>query len=189
MAEEKVQFNLHSVYYAKLTTTISSGVESYSYGTPVAIPGAVTLTLSQEGSIESFYADGIVYYQTVSNNGYSGSLEVARVPDQMLQDIWGVTLHTTDKTLQETANVQPSPFALLYAIDNDISDNLYVLYNVKANRPNIGSTTNTETKTPQTQTMDISAPPRGDHKVMCRTTADSPSTVRAGWFATVYEQS
>lgn len=189
MAEERVQFNLHSVYYAKLTVTVTGGVETYAYGSPVPIPGAVTLNLEQNGSIESFYADGIVFYQTVSNNGYSGSLEVARVPDQMLQDIWGVTLHTTDKTLEESAEPQPAPFALLYAIDNDISNNLYVLYNVKANRPNIGSTTNTETKTPQTQTMDISAPPRGDLKVMCRTTADSPSTVRAGWFASVYEQS
>ena len=188
MAEEKVQFNLHSVYYSKLTITISGGVESYSYATPVAIPGAVTLTLTQEGSMEKFYADGIVYYQTVANNGYSGSLECARFPDAMLVDIFGFNLDATDKTLEEDATVQPAPFALLYAIDNDISDNLYVLYNVQANRPNIGSTTNTESKTPQTQTVDISAPPRGDGKVMCRTTADTGSTIRSGWFATVYEQ-
>ena len=187
MAEEKVQFNLHDVYYSKLTITISGGVETYAYATPVAIPGAVTLTLTQQGSIDNFYADGVVYYQTIANNGYSGSLEIARVPDQMLQDIWGYSLEATDKTLLESATVEPAPFALLYAIDNDLSNNLYVLYNVKAQRPNIGSATTTESKTPQTQTMEISAPPRGDGKVMCRTTADSTSTVRSGWFASVYD--
>ena len=33
------------------------------------------------------YADGIAYYQAIANGGYSGSLEMARYPDQMLQDI------------------------------------------------------------------------------------------------------
>lgn len=187
MPEEKVQFNIHSVYYAILTEAVSNGAVTYTYGTPVAIPGAVTLTLDQSGEMSPFYADGVEYYTSVANNGYSGSLEIARVPDQMLQDVWGYTLDSTDKTLLETAQPQPKPFALLYAIDNDISDNLYVLYNCKGNRPGIGSTTNTESKTPQTQTIDLSCPPRKDGKVMCRTTGETTTSVRSGWFASVYD--
>ena len=49
MPENKVQFNLKNVHYAVETETINDGVASYSYGTPVAVPGAVTLTMAPEG--------------------------------------------------------------------------------------------------------------------------------------------
>ena len=78
--ENKVQFNLKNVHYAKMLT---SG-EVPTWSTPVKVPGAVSLTLNPQGEVTPFYADGIVYYQTVSNNGYSGDLEMARFPDQMM---------------------------------------------------------------------------------------------------------
>lgn len=59
------------------------------YDTPVAIPGAVSLSLEQQGEISPFYADGIVYYQSASNGGYSGDLEVALVPDKFREDVLG----------------------------------------------------------------------------------------------------
>ena len=80
MAENKVQFNLKNVHYAVLT--VEDGVPSWA--TPVHVPGAVTLTLDPQGEVKPFHADGIVYYQTVSNNGYAGDLEMARFPDRMM---------------------------------------------------------------------------------------------------------
>ena len=86
--ENKVRFNLKNVHYAILTETVNTlGVTTYSWATPVAVKGAVSLDLSQEGEVSPFYADGITFYRSVSNNGYSGSLEMARYPDQMLQDV------------------------------------------------------------------------------------------------------
>lgn len=187
MAENKVQFNLCNAHYAVLTDTVNtSGVHTYSYGTPVPIPGAVTLTLDAAGDTSTFYADGMAYYQTQANNGYSGSLEVARIPDQMLTDVWGVTLATTDKTLIEFSNVQPKEIALLYQIDGDAGDQRYCLYRCSLGRPGIGSATTTETKEPQTQTVDIAAMPRADYKVMARTTSLTTSTIVSGWFNAVY---
>ena len=187
MAENKVQFNLCNAHYAVLTDTVNSlGVHSYTYGTPKAIPGAVTLTLDAAGDATTFYADGMVYYKTTANNGYSGSLEVARIPDAMMQYVWQVNLTTTDKTLVEYSNVEPKEIALLYQIDGDVGSQYYCLYRCSLGRPGVGSTTNTETKEPQTQTIDVAAMPRADYKVMARTTEATPSGVKSGWFSAVY---
>ena len=91
MTENKVQFNLKNVHYALLTETITEGTVGYSWAVPVRVPGAVNLSLEAQGEITPFYADGIVYYQTVANNGYSGDLEMARFIDQMMKDVWGWT--------------------------------------------------------------------------------------------------
>lgn len=178
MSENKVQFNLKNVHYAKPATS--------GWSTPVAIPGAVTLTLDPQGDVTPFYADGITYYQSIANNGYSGDLEMARFPDKMLKDIWGMTEGATSKVLTENATVEPSAFALLYQIDGDADEQFYVLYNCTGTRPGIGSTTNTQTKEPQTQKSSITAVPLADGKVMARTTNTTPSTTKNGWFTTVF---
>lgn len=187
MPENKVQFNIKNVHYSVLTTVVSGGVTTYTYATPVAVPGAVTLTLDPAGNVEPFYADGIVYYNAIANNGYTGDLEMARFPDVMLQDIWGFTLTSTGKVLMEDSSTEPAAFALLYEIDGDADEQLYVLYNVSAARPGVGSATTTDTKTPQTQTSSITAAPRGDGKVLGRTTAATPTATKTSWFSTVYE--
>ena len=58
MANNKVQYGLKNVYYA----TVTVGTNSVTYGTPVAWPGAVSLSLSAEGDTNDFYADNIKYF-------------------------------------------------------------------------------------------------------------------------------
>ena len=178
MAENKVMFGLKNVHYAIL--------EDGSFGTPVAIPGAVNLSLEAEGDVSKFYADNIVYYQTAANQGYSGDLEIARIPDQMLQDVWGYTLGGTDKVLTENANAEPKTFALLYEINGDKDAEYYCLYACTATRPNIGSATVEESKEVQTRTCTINAVPMADGKVMARTSKDTPANVKTSWFTTVF---
>lgn len=140
--KNKVQFNLKNVHYAAIT---SENGKSVTYGTPVAIPGAVSLTLDPEGGVEKFYADGIVYYQSTTNNGYSGDCEVARFPDQMLVDIWQYEKNT-EGVIVENADVEPKEFALLYQIDGDKNNDYYLLYRCTGTRPGIGGETNGENK-------------------------------------------
>ena len=180
----KVQFNLKNVHYAKIITAKEVG-GTPEFGDVKAIPGAVKLTLDQQGSVSPFYADGITFYNAVANNGYGGDLEVARYPDEMLQDIWGFELNT-DKVLVENANVEPASFALLYQIDGDVNEDYYVLYNCTGTRPGIGSETNTDTKTPQTRTSTISATPLASGKVMARTTETTSVEIKTNWFKSVY---
>ena len=74
----KVKFGLKNCHYAK--ATLDPDTNAVTFGTPVAIPGAVNLSLDPEGDTEPFYADDMVYYTTVANNGYSGDLEIMATP-------------------------------------------------------------------------------------------------------------
>ena len=97
----KVKYNLKNVYYSLLTETVGdSGTTTYNYATPVAIPGAVNLSLDEESSNDPFYADGIVYFRAISNNGYSGDLEVALLPEKFRKRSLihlSLLLHSSDK--------------------------------------------------------------------------------------------
>ena len=73
----KVKYNLKNVHAAKLTKGDDG---NFTYDTPQAIPGAVSISLEAEGDSSPFYADGIVYFRSTANNGYSGDLEIALNP-------------------------------------------------------------------------------------------------------------
>lgn len=182
-SENKVQFNLKNVHYAVITTDAPA-----AWATPVKVPGAVNLSLEQQGELTKFYADGIVYWQSSSNNGYEGDLEMAIIPDQMLEDVWGMTKEAIDNVVVENAFVQPKSFALLFQIDGDASERLYCMYNCTATRPGITGSTNTETKEPQTQSCTISAAPLSDGRVMAKTSDDTTDEVITAWFTKVYEK-
>ena len=79
----KVKFGLKNCHYAK--ATLVPDTNAVTFGTPVAIPRAVNLSLDPEGDIEPFYADDMVYYTTVANNGYSGDLEITATPLLLLR--------------------------------------------------------------------------------------------------------
>lgn len=184
--KNKVQFNLKNVHYALLTENITENAITYSWGTPVHVPGAVSLSLDAQSELNPFYADGIVYYQSVSQNGYQGDLEMAKFPDGMLVDVWGLTLGSTSKVLTENIEHEPKAFALLFQIDGDSDHEYYVLYNCKGTKPGIASETNTDTKTPHTQSSTISANPLENGNVFARTTNETPSATKEGWFSSVF---
>lgn len=183
MAENKVQFGLKNCYYSKITETGGT----FTYGTPVAIPGGVNLNLDAAGDVTRFYADNIVYYMTQANNGYEGTAEFARIPDSMYTDIFGLTVGGTSKVLTEAANVEAAHFALLFQIDGDANEDLHVLYNCVPTRPAISSGTIQATKEPVTASISISAIPRPeDGKIRARTTDTTPTATKTSWFTTVF---
>ena len=66
----KVKYNLKNVHAAKMTEADQEGTPSFSYETPQAIPGAVSISLDAEGESSPFYADGIVYFCSVMNTDF-----------------------------------------------------------------------------------------------------------------------
>ena len=83
-AKNKVKFGLSNVHIAKITEQDGQ----ITYGIPIALPGAVSLTADPEGDTTPFYADNIKYYIAVANNGYTGELEIAMTPEEFLTEIF-----------------------------------------------------------------------------------------------------
>ena len=149
----KIKYGIKGCYYA-VATIAADGTATYT--TPVALPGAVSLSLSAEGDTSPFYADNIVYYTSVANNGYSGDLELAKVPDSFLTDCLGYVTDTNN-VLVEDAGASPAHFALIFQFEGDAHAKRSVLYNCVATRPSVEGNTKTESIEPQTETISITA--------------------------------
>lgn len=179
----KVKFNVKNVHYATLTEDTPG---QYTWGTPVPMPGAVSISMDANGEITPFYADGTVYYQTSSNAGYEGDLELALIPDSFRTDILKETKDAKG-VLIENANVETGKFALLFEFDGDVNSTRHCLYNCTATRPTIEGETTEDTKEPTTETMTISAAPLENGLVKAKTSADTDATVYSSWYNTVHE--
>ena len=100
MANNKVKYNLKNAHYAMLQTSEEGVV---SFGTPVALPGEVSISLDANGEPENFYADGTAYYVINNNMGYDGDLELAMIPEDFRVSALNETLDD-NKVLIEDAN-------------------------------------------------------------------------------------
>ncbi len=176
----KVKYGLSNVHYAKIINT--DGVITYE--TPVPIKGAVDLVLNAEGESDSFYADDIDYFTWSTNDGYSGSLEIALLPDEFSIDILGDKVDESG-ALFEDANAVPAPFALLFEFKGDKNGIRHVFYNVNATRPNIEGETKQKTINPNTDTLNIRALPGANGFVKAK--AKPADTCYADWYTSVYE--
>lgn len=149
----KIKYGIKNVKYA-VATIASNG--SATYGTVKDLPGAVSLSLAAQGETSPFYADNIVYYTSVANNGYEGDLELARVPEGFLKDVLG-NLVGGNSLVYEDVNAAPVHFALLFQFEGDATARRHVMYNCVASRPDVASQTKNESIEPQTETMSITA--------------------------------
>lgn len=178
----KVKYGLKNVHYSVITETGGN----ITYGTPVAWPGAVSLSLSPVGEQNPFYADNGVYFSTVYNGGYEGDFESALIPDSFRVACLGEVLDTAGFYLESSSAVQ-SEFALLFQFEGDESATRHVLYRCKAARPEVAGSTTEDTVEPQTETITITAMPRladGAVKSRCPASATTPYNA---WFTAVQE--
>ena len=176
----KVKYGLKNVHYAVITET--GGV--ITYDTPKPIPGAVSLTLSPRGERTDFYADDMLYYTSATNDGYEGDLEVALFPDEFKKDVLGYK-EDANGALFEDANAIPKNFALLFEFSGDKNAVRHVLYNVSPSRPNLQSSTKTNTSEPQTETMSIVASPAPDTG-MVKAKVEPGNAQYDTWYQQVY---
>ena len=158
----------------------------YTYATPQAIPGEVSLSLDAEGDSSPFYADGIVYFRSYANNGYSGDLEIALIPEWFRTEILKEALDANGVLVEKSDNSENVKFALLFEFDGDERAIRHVLYNCAASRPSIESKTKEESIEPGTETLNLTADPRADGLVKSRTGDTTSAETYAGWYESVY---
>ena len=183
----KIKYGIKNVYYAVATLAANN---SATYDTPVALPGAVSLTLDPEGDNNIFYADNIAYYTSYANNGYSGSLELALIPDAFRKDVLGEIEDNKDVLVEEQG--APSVhFALMFQFEGDEKATRHVMYNCVASRPTTNGSTKEASIEPQTETINLTATSVYNASldkdiVKARTSDTTDSTTYSGWFTSVY---
>ena len=182
MPDNKVKYNLKNAHYALLTFGTDGNPV---FGTPVPMPGSVSLSLDANGEPENFYADGIAYYVINNNMGYEGDLELALIPEGFRTDVLHETLDANG-VLIEDANAEIAAFALLFEFDGDQKHIRHVLYNCSASRPGIEGKTNEDSKEVQTETLSVKATPLPDGKVKAKTGNTTNATAYNGWYSAVY---
>lgn len=151
-SSNKVVFGISNVHYAVLDP------EHGTYGTPVAIPGAVKLSMTREGDSSKFYADNGSFVVFETNDGYSGDLEMAYVPSSALKALLNY-IEDSHHIILEDSDATPVRFALMYEVSSNISEERFIFYDCVLSRPENEANTKTDSTDPDTQTMHITMSP------------------------------
>ena len=180
----KVRYGLKNVHYATVTFATDG---TPTFGTPVAIPGAVSANLSKNGDTYTFYADDGSYFELGDNASYEGDLVIALIPQSFRTAALGETLDGKG-VLFEDSNPTRGHFALLFEFTGDVNAIRHVLYNCTAAENTIEGQTKGENIEVQPETLTITAKalPNGG-PVKARTGDTTDATVYAGWYETVHQ--
>ena len=182
--ENKVEFGLRNCYYSVITVNESGELK---YGTPKRLPGAVSITFDKSGDFIRFKADDIDYYTNANNQGYEGSLTLARIPEEFRAEV--LKEEKTEKgVLLENSDAQVANIALMFEFQGDAKATRHLFYYCSVNRPSVSSTTK-DSGEPNTVELALVASPRpSDNLVKASTAAGTDETVYNSWYTKVYEK-
>ena len=189
MAKNKVKYGLKNVYFA--VATIDEMTNTATYADPKPWKGGVSLSMDAEGDTTKFRADNIDYWVGTSNNGYSGDLETALIPDDFKKDVLG-DIEDANGVWVEDAGAKVVHFALMFQFEGDQSATRHVLYNCTATRPSVSGQTTDETIEPQTETVTITAVAihnSGLDKDLVKGRVSQDEAQYSTWFDAVYQPS
>jgi len=182
----RVKYGLKNCYYA-LATVGTDG--SATYGTPVRLPGAVSISLEPAGESTTFYADDQAYFVTGGNVGYSGELELALIPDSFRKDAMG-EIESETGILVENSDASPKPFALLFEFTTDDKAQKHVFYNCAATRTTIAGQTKGESTEVSTETISLTCTSVFNTSTECQVVkakAEYGASAYSTWYTSVYQ--
>lgn len=178
----KIKYGLKNVYWAKVTV---NGDGSVSYGTPVAQPGAVNLTLKQNVERTPIAADDDPEYALIyDNKGYEGDLEIQILTDTFRREVLGEELDVND-VQYEKADASPNNIALLFEFQTDKNNVRHVLYNCSVIKPDVDSATVGDKGESKTDTLTFSSTPAKDTGII-KAKSYSDGASYNTWFDSVY---
>ena len=183
----KITYGLKNVYYSVITESITEGELSVTYATPVAIPGAVNMSVKANTEKTAVAADDDPEYAVIyDNKGYDGELEAEVLPDSFYTDVLKSTADT-NSVIFENKDDKPVNIALLFEFSGDKHKVRHVLYNCSVTKPDIESSTTGDKTEPKTVKLSFSASPAkdtGDIKAKC----PQGNTKYESWFTQVYKK-
>lgn len=182
--ENKVEFGLRNCYYSLITVEEGGKI---TYAPPKELPGAKSITFDKSGDLVRFKADDIDYYTNANNQGYEGTLTIARVPEEFREEV--LKEEKTEKgVLIENSDAQVANIALLFEFQGDVKAIRHLFYFCSVNRPSVASTTK-ESGDPNTVDLALVASPRpSDNLVKASTSAEVDDETYNAWYTKVYEK-
>lgn len=182
--ENKVEFGLRNCYYAVVTVDEGGKI---TYGAPKKLPGAVSITFDKSGDLIRFKADDIDYYTNANNQGYEGTLTLARVPEDFRTEV--LKEKKTEKgVLIENSDAQTANIALMFEFQGDVKATRHLLYYCSVNRPSVGSTTKDSGDPNTTELAMVASPRPSDNLVKASTSAGVDEETYNSWYTKVYEE-
>lgn len=179
----KVNYGIQDVYVAKITETDGA----ITYGTPFAVKGAVSMSVEPEGGDATpYYADNMVYFMApATNNGYSGTLEIAITPEAFLTQILGQTKYENGMVVEKTDDAS-ARFALMFQAQGDTENRRFCFYDCTAKRPSRTNETKGESIEIANDSLEITMNGRTTDNIV-KAYAEQGSTAYDSWFNAVPE--
>lgn len=183
MNKNKIKYGLSNAVVWPILSVDTDGKPTY--GESIRVPGSVNLTLDPEETTEPFYADNVVYYLTAANNGYTGALEIALVPDEFKTEILGQRIDDNGVAVEST-NDKTREFAMAFQFEGDQHATRYLFPRVASGRTAVTGSTKEENITPQTEELALTVMGRIDNNIAkLYVEQDNPAYVT--WLEEPYE--
>lgn len=147
----KVEFGLSNLYVG--TYTVAAG-GTVTLGTPYHQAGAVSLTLNAESSSNDFYADNVKFWSGFTDNGFTGSIEVAKFDTEFKTSFLGYQTLTDGGVAQVKGATKPNVY-IAFQTEGDAEGRRVILYNVALGAIGREYSTIEESKEPVTESIDI----------------------------------
>lgn len=179
--KNKITYGLSNVHVWPITETSAEGKPTY--GSVIKLPGAKEMSLSAEGDTATFYADNVIYWTAEANNGYSGSVTLAEMPEEFAEKILN-QIRDKNGVLLEDSTATGCEFAMAFEFEGDVNKKRIIFYRCTAGRPDVGSSTKEDSIEPNTQEISIKAVPRLDNHFVKASISDAKSTAYSSWYGT-----
>lgn len=177
--KNKVHYDLIDVHYAKLELQEDG---TPVYGAPKKLPGSVSIEISAEGERIVQRADGIDYYVTTSNNGYTGTLSILDTPSDFKLDCLGEHIDEVTGMQVENADAPQNLFAMLFGFKGDAFNRRYVFYNCSASRPGIAGENKENQREPDMDEFEFKSSPLYDGTVKSVANESTPTETYNAWY-------
>lgn len=191
----KVKFGIEEIHLHPITD-----VETMAYGTPIPLPGGISLTLNaNEEDPTPFYADDGVYYLPAGqSSGYDGDLEVALFTDEVKLALMSFVKDASN-VIVEVADAIAKPFGMTFTIPTDEKARKLVFYRCQFGRPGLTAKTTEGSKSPESETAKVNVMPSnkafkfmqdGEEKevkiISGYSTKDTNSSVYSNWHKSIH---
>lgn len=185
--KNKFHAKLAKCYYAVATPDFLAG--TVSYGTPVRIPNAVSLSLAPTGEPITVNADAGEVDLGRDNSGYEGDLEALRFPESFETDVLS-SIKNTDGTIDEFENEETKYIALLFEFQADVKAVRHCMYLGKVTKRTTVEGDNPDKKEPKLEKISLKFKQHpGTGIVKKKTGDDTTTTVYNAWYNAVPENS